>query len=986
MVQSIFNSSRSFGLGGGPPRWAEWLFWGVLGLILAAGLGGVGWNPDVTGNRPSGPVVISEFSATGGELFDVAGDTPDWIELHNRSRRPVDLDGWTLTDDPTQPDKWTFDTTVIEPGGYLIVFASGKNQRRLNEENPSLHTNFRLSSAGGHLALYPPTTRRYLDATRYDYPEQVAGVSYGMVQGEDGRWSPRYLGTPTPGAANDTSITWSSVLPPVRFSTPHGLYEEPVQVSLIAPVEGAEVRYTTDGSVPTLDTGALYTAPLTLTTTTTLRAVAFLPDALPSSPATQSYIFPEDVLDQPDEPEGFPLTWGTHRIDIGPYQAGTPVEADYAMDPTMTRDPQTREQLREALYTLPTLSLVTDIDNLDIYADPQTRGREMERPVSVEWFDPSNPDSAVDFSVNAGIRIQGGAGRWEFMPKHSFRLFFRNDYGPTTLAAPIFASTAVTDFNTLILRAGSNESFAGHPPMPGIPVDFRVVTYLRDEWARASQIAMSGYGVHGTFVHLYLNGLYWGLYNVVERPDADFAAAYFGGRPEQWGVASHSGPVDGPQDRIKVLFELAQQGGLDDPERYATFLEFIDPVEFCDYLVLNWYMGADDWPENNWYIMVQNPAGRNRFIMWDGESSWHFGADIRLGTDGWEGAPYPNVIKLIFEAAWANPDFRQVMADRLYANVTGEGALTDERSLARWQALAAQIDPGIMGESARWGDVRVDPPVDRDDWVAAVERIAKLMDGNADRLLRLAREEGYYPAVEPPQITPGSQSFGERLTVTLEAPAGEIYFTTDGSDPRASGGAISQSAQRYEASLVLTSTTTLHARVLEGETWSALATARFANEEEAPHLVLTEIMYNPYLDEEMEFIELQNRGNLAIDLSGATFHGLDFRFSEGAVYEPGQYIVLARDLKKYRRRYGDAPVHGIYNGKLSDKGETLTLIARDGTVLLSASYGTGRNWPLSANGAGDSLVVIDPDGDLHDPRNYRASTTLYGTPGRDEAP
>lgn len=984
--------------------------WAALALVILVGLGQVGSGPDMPSNRPSGDVVISEFSATGGELTDERGERPDWIELHNRSRRPVNLDGWMLTDDPTQPDKWTFDKTTIEAGGYLVVFASGENERHIDDEQPFLHTNFRLDSAGEHLALYPPSARRYLDATRYDYPEQVGGVSYGMVQGEDGQWSPRYLGVPTPGAANDTRVTWLAVLPPVAFSVEHGLYDAPFQVALHVPTEGAAVRYTTDGSVPTLDNGLPYTTPLTIRTTTTVRAVAFRTDYHPPDPVTQSYIFPEAVLDQPDAPAGFPSTWGTHRRDIGPYTAGSPVEADYGMDenvfdPDLSGDPNSRARLITGLQSIPTLSLVTDVDNLDIYADPQTRGREMERPVSVEWIDPANP--AVNFAVNAGIRIQGGAGRWEFMPKHSFRLFFRADYGPATLVAPIFASSVVTQFNTLTLRAGSDESFAGHPSMPERPVDLRETTYLRDEWARASQIAMSGVGVHGTFVNLYLNGLYWGLYNVVERPDADFAAAYLGGSPARWSVASHSGPVDGPQDRINVLFDLAQQGGLDDPERYATFLEFIDPVQFADYLVLNWYMGNEDWPENNWYLLVQNPAGRNRFIMWDGETSWRGeGAKIRLGGPGWEGAPYPNVIKLIFEAAWANPDFRQVMADRFYANVTGDGALTDAASLARWQALAAQIDPAIMGESARWGDVRVEPPVDREDWLGAVDRIAKLMDGNSARLLRLAREKGYYPPIDPPQIVPTAQPFSGTLSVSLALPetadgstddaddadeaddaeAGVIYFTTDGSDPRASGGAVAPTAQRYATPVVLTTTTTVQARLLQGDVWSALATERFADQAEAPDLVLTEIMYNPYLEDAAEFIELQNRGNLAIDLSGATFEGLNFRFPEGAVYGPGEMIVLIRDLKEFRRRYDDAPFHGVYGGKLSDKGETLTLVAHDGTVLFSATYGTGRNWPLSADGAGDSLVVLDPDGDLRAPHNYRASAILYGTPGREETP
>ena len=144
-------------------------------------------------------------------------------------------------------------------------------------------------------------------------------------------------------------------------------------------------------------------------------------------------------------------------------------------------------------------------------------------------------------------------------------------------------------------------------------------------------------------------------------------------------------------------------------------------------------------------------------------------------------------------------------------------------------------------------------------------------------------------------------------------------------------------------------------------------------------------MYNPYLDDEAEFLELQNVGDVTLDLGGATFEGIDFRFAEGTTVAPGAYVVLVRDLKKFRRRYGDVPIQGIYDGKLSDKGETLTLKTRTGAVWLQVTYGNGRDWPLSADGAGDSLVRIDPTNDPDDPYSWRASATLYGTPGADEA-
>jgi hypothetical protein len=986
------------------PRWRfssplGWIVVSVTALGLLLGLGSILADPDAFSTAPRGPVIISEFVAAGststfaadGEL-GADGDPTDWIELHNRSLRPVNLTDWTLTDDPTQPDKWRFGNVTLAPDEYLIVYASGEDQRKLDADHPHLHTNFRLDADGGYLALLPPTSARYLQGTRYDYPSQVPGVSYGLAHDPTGQEAPRYLEPPTPGAPNTPQTTWAAVLPPVQMSVAHGFFTDPFSVTLTSPTPGATIRYTVDGSTPTPDNGSDYLAPIPITRTTPLRAVALRADDRPSFPTTQSYLRLDDVLTQPAQPTDWPATWGIHRIDMGPYRAGEPVEADYAMDARIVDDPSFGPQVRAGLTELPTLSLVLDPAELaQIYADPQTRGPAMERPVSVEWIDPNDADAG--FQVNAGLRIQGGAGRWEFMPKHSFRLFFKQQYGANKLDYPLFATSPITSFNTLTLRAGSDDSFAGHPSTADVPVDHRQATYLADEWARRTQLAMSphnatgGKGVHGEFVHLYLNGLYWGVYNVVERPDAAFAASYGGGDRADWSAASHAGPVDGPQDRINVLIELAQAGGLADPAAYATFLEFIDPAEFADYLLLNWYAGNWDWPENNWYINVQNPAGRNTFILWDGESTWVDGAKIQLGGPGWEGTPYPNVIKLIFDAAWANPDFRQTLADRLYFQVT-HGALTDAAAAARWQTLQATLADPIAAEAARWGDVRhPDAPITPDDWQAANARILAQMPGNGAKLIEQARALDYYPPIDPPTLTPHSGDFHAPLTVTVTAEGPDqgdarIYITTDGTDPRAPGdGSPAPSAQRYVAPLLLTTTTTLQARQWVDGVWSALERATFAAAGEAGRLVISEIMYHPYLDGEMEFLELANVGNAPLDLGGAFFTGIDYRFAQGATLGAGERLVLVGDLKKFRRRYADAPVFGIYAGKLSDKGETLTLYHPDRTVWLQVQYDDARGWPLSADGAGDALVIRDPAEAGDDPHNWRASEVLYGTPG-----
>jgi hypothetical protein len=95
-------------------------------------------------------------------------------------------------------------------------------------------------------------------------------------------------------------------------------------------------------------------------------------------------------------------------------------------------------------------------------------------------------------------------------------------------------------------------------------------------------------------------------------------------------------------------------------------------------------------------------------------------------------------------------------------------------------------------------------------------------------------------------------------------------------------------------------------------------------------------------------------------------------------------LVLIGDLRSFRQRYADVEIFGQYGGKLSDKGETISLYHPHGELWLQVTYDDNYGWPLSANGAGDSLELIDPMGDLSGPHNWRASATLYGTPGADE--
>jgi hypothetical protein len=924
-------------------------------------------------------LVINEFLASNGAgLQDEEGDYSDWIEIYNRSDSPVNLGGWSLTDDRGQPDKWTFPDMSLGSREYLVIFASGKNRKSLGAWS-ELHTNFRLRQDGEFLGLYNVLQGRWMDIALDQFPGQVRDISYGRY---GNILAYGYLAKPTPGGANDETLVWEGILPQVVFSVERGFYETPFALELSNLSPGAVIRYTTDGSEPTETHGMIYATPIRIHTTAIVRAAAFKPNFMTAGVDTHSYIFLDSILTQPAYPAGFPATWGTYTEDLGDFAKGSPVIPDYEMDSEVVNDPRYRAAIKDDLKSIPTMSIVTDIRNLDIYTNPTERGIAWERPVSIELIYPDSDREG--FQINAGIRIHGGVGRNQDMPKHSFRLYFRGEYGATKLEYPVFADSLVNTFDTLVLRAGTHDGYAGPPGRT-----ISSATYTRDEWLRTSQIAMSGLGSHGTFVHLYLNGLYWGLYNLVERPDDSFLSSYLGGRKEDWYAINQRGLVSGPDEEVSELLELI--GIENHKERYEAIRPFIDTTHFIDYLVLNWYAGTRDWPVANWYAGIQYPAGKLRYFVWDGERILSNGARIR-GEES-SAAPWPDTIRPIFVGLKQSPDFRVELADRMYRHLYHDGALTDANSQARWMRINNIIDRAIVGESARWGDVRSETPITRDDWLKARGAMLSQMDGNAAKLIGLAREVGYYPDLDPPAFNQHSGLVTMGFELTMTASRGTIYYTTDGSDPRLPvTGEVAPTAVAYEVPLVLTGTMWVKARVLDtdpatssGQVWSALQEATFKLVRRDSKLRITEVMYNPVGGGDYEFIEVWNAGEGEVDVSTMYFEGILHTFPPGRqALAPGEMIVLVRNPVAFAERYPGVAIDGVYQGQLSNQGETIILRDFTGDVVVSVAYDDENGWPISPDGRGDSLVLVNPNGDPDDARNWRASVHLNGSPGADE--
>ena len=291
----------------------------------------------------------------------------------------------------------------------------------------------------------------------------------------------------------------------IEFSKRGGLFEKAFSLELSTDDEQASIRYTTDSTVPTENSGAAYVEALRVTNTTILRAALFHNGKRTSKVFTHSFLFLDHVIHQPRAPDGFP-----------PGRAWNQMPADYEMDPQVVNAPEYRDTIKEALRALPSVSIVLPQEDLfgqekGIYLHTLQKGDEWERACALEMI---LPDGQTAFQIDCGIRIQGNMNRFpQRSPKHSFRLLFREKYGVAKLHYPVFADSPLKKFDTLVLRADYNNSWIHWDP-EARPRAQRT----RDAWMKDTHRAMGWVAGHNRYVHLYLNGLYWGIYDFAERP------------------------------------------------------------------------------------------------------------------------------------------------------------------------------------------------------------------------------------------------------------------------------------------------------------------------------------------------------------------------------------------------------------------------------------------------------------------------------------
>jgi hypothetical protein len=508
---------------------------------------------------------------------------------------------------------------------------------------------------------------------------------------------------PLSGLAPRPALAQQQSSPPaVIFSQDSIVVAQPFQLTLTNPIPGGTIRYTTNGSLPDINSTP-FTGPIAVDHNTIIRAQIF--DA-----------------------------------------AGTPVG-----------DVQTKSYLIAGYnQTIPVISIVADWNDLNtLHTFPEERGPDWERPINLEYF---APGGQTQFNVKAGIRIHGNFSRL-YSPKKSYRIYFRQSYGgPGNLEYPLFPDSPVTKFDKLVLRAGFQDTFF-HRGIPGLSDKHLTARYINDQVVRNLHRNMGQPIAHGSWVLLYLNGEFWGLYNLTERIDLQFLRSY-SDKDSNWDIITkESGWENGIWYNREEVKE-GNYGGWLDNQNWVGSADFSNPGNIGElewrvdmenvfsYLFLEAYAQNTDWPDANWIVYQRtDPTATGserkwRMIVWDAETTFGTGADFKtdLNTLMNVVSPHDSITRILekpfIRSCYLKVAFWQrareyLGVDNLNNRPPNEvGQLSKERVKAEILKQAEIVRPFIDMEAQRWA-----PDMGVANFDHSIEQALRFVDERQDVIL-----------------------------------------------------------------------------------------------------------------------------------------------------------------------------------------------------------------------------------------------------------
>ena len=344
-------------------------------------------------------VIVNEFSASNDTL-SISGHQCDWVELYNSGSEVVNLKGYSLSDNPKNPDKYTINEDVeIYPGGFQLILCNGIGK--------GLNAGFKLAGDGSEHVVWSDPYGRLIDDIAV--PALPCDYSYGRIHDASGDWAP--FDVSTPNMFNDRQKPLAAM--PV-ISLKAGFYANSVSVAIDCPMPDAEIYYSTNGTAPT-NANIRYTGPIKISANTVLRAVATCGGYKDSPVATATYF-------------------------IGGRDINLPVVS-------ISTDSKNFYDNKIGIYVEGTNGITGNCQD-----QPKNWNQNWERPVHFEYFDKAHN---LVVSQDCGIKITGSCSRGNDMK--SLRVIARKEYGDNRFHYKFFDKKPITEYKSIVFRNGGND-------------------------------------------------------------------------------------------------------------------------------------------------------------------------------------------------------------------------------------------------------------------------------------------------------------------------------------------------------------------------------------------------------------------------------------------------------------------------------------------------------------------------------------------------
>ncbi len=757
----------------------------------------------------------------------------------------------------------------------------------------------------------------------------------------------------------------------IDFSHERGYYENTFQLTITSNEPATTIRYTTDYSKPSFSNGSIYSGPITISDITNLKVFAYTPTES-TKVIAHSYIFINSAIAQGDN----------YIVQSNTYSG----------------------LMKSSYEALPVLSISSDqIGHGDYEIATETE-------VSAELFFPDK--SRKGFMINCGIQTWGGSAT---NPKKHYRLEFKSIYGDSKLRYDVFEKDnydqteygiqPVAKFDKLILRSGSQD---------GLNAEYgneNLAQYVRNRVQFDMQMDMGYPAPHGRFVHVFVNGMYNGMYHLMERPDEAFFEEYYGYEKEDFEVYKSGDYWNGPfglfEDLPNYVNNLTSQGAIDNANQY------IDLDQTAGFLTLMCYGSGFDWNTSHNCLGGGHITPGNvpyKFLLWD--------VDFTFGNGGRWHPSYagdPNYFTVPFTQDGQVPndlknqlEFRYMLADKMDCECFDDGILTVNSIDTRYMERINQVRTALIAESSIWGNVPYTFGSNHvsvnywdvfDEFDTETNRVRNNhISVRTSKMINYWKTNGAYPQTNSVQFSTNGGIVNQGHVLTLTNPgAGTIFYTLDGTDPRDVNGYIRSTAIQYNGPITLPNgiievksrvRNTAYGRTTINR-WSAMCPKTFYVDQDYNSIVINEIMYHPDSlcaqngndSTELDYIEIHNKGNKTVNLKGCYFNsGIDFEFTESATIAPGGFMVLAENEEEFFLSYFTFP-YGQYKGGLSNDKDFLSLVNPEKGVIDSLKYNDKNPWDEDPDGNGPSLELLNPAYDNADPLSWFRSDNSCGTPG-----